>query len=48
VSALGLLAAQLTEVMDTADLEKVAAVADVQVGARNMHNFSSSRRWGSG
>lgn len=47
-SALGLLAAAreqsglgiITEVMDTADLEKVAEVADVlQIGARNMQNF---------
>lgn len=31
----------ITEVMDTADIEKVAAVADVlQIGARNMQNFS--------
>ena len=48
-SALGLLAAAreatglgvITEVMDTADVEKIAEVADVvQVGARNMQNFS--------
>ena len=54
-SALGLLAAAreatglgiITEVMDTADLEKVAAVADiVQVGARNMHNFSLLKKVG--
>ncbi|NJK40259.1 MAG: 3-deoxy-7-phosphoheptulonate synthase [Acaryochloridaceae cyanobacterium SU_2_1] len=47
-SALDLLAAAreatglgiITEVMDTADLEKVAAIADVvQIGARNMQNF---------
>lgn len=47
-SALELLAAAreasglgiITEVMDTADLEKVADVADVvQIGARNMQNF---------
>lgn len=47
-SALGLLAAAreasglgiITEVMDTADVEKVAEVADVlQIGARNMQNF---------
>lgn len=47
-SALGLLVAAreasglgiITEVMDTADLEKVAEVADVvQIGARNMQNF---------
>ena len=31
----------ITEVMDSADLEKIAEVADViQVGARNMQNFS--------
>jgi len=31
----------VTEVMDTADVEKVAEVADVlQIGARNMQNFS--------
>lgn len=54
-SALGLLAAAreatglgiVTEVMDTADLEKVAAIADVvQVGARNMQNFSLLKRVG--
>lgn len=54
-SALGLLAAAreatglgiVTEVMDTADLEKVAEVADiVQVGARNMQNFSLLKRVG--
>lgn len=54
-SALGLLAAAreatglgiITEVMDTADLEKVATVADiVQVGARNMHNFSLLKKVG--
>lgn len=54
-SALGLLAAAreatglgiITEVMDTSDLEKVAAVADVvQVGARNMQNFSLLKRVG--
>jgi 3-deoxy-7-phosphoheptulonate synthase len=48
-SALGLLAAAreasglgiITEVMDTADLDKVSEVADVvQIGARNMQNFS--------
>ncbi|MEM1369084.1 MAG: 3-deoxy-7-phosphoheptulonate synthase, partial [Cyanobacteria bacterium P01_H01_bin.15] len=48
-SALGLLAAAreatglgiMTEVMDTADVEKIAEVADVlQVGARNMQNFA--------
>ncbi|NES81363.1 MAG: 3-deoxy-7-phosphoheptulonate synthase [Moorea sp. SIO2B7] len=37
----------ITEVMDTADLEKVAEVADVlQVGARNMHNFSLLKKVG--
>jgi 3-deoxy-7-phosphoheptulonate synthase len=54
-SALGLLAAAraatglgiITEVMDTADLDKIAAVADViQVGARNMQNFSLLKRVG--
>lgn len=54
-SALELLAAArdasglgiITEVMDTADLEKVAEVADVvQVGARNMHNFSLLKKVG--
>jgi 3-deoxy-7-phosphoheptulonate synthase len=54
-SALGLLAAAreatglgiITEVMDTADLEKVAAVADiVQVGARNMQNFALLKKVG--
>ena len=54
-SALELLAAAraatglgiITEVMDTADLEKVAAVADVvQVGARNMQNFSLLKKVG--
>ena len=54
-SALGLLAAAreatglgiITEVMDTADLEKVAEVADiVQVGARNMQNFSLLKKVG--
>ncbi|NJO74106.1 MAG: 3-deoxy-7-phosphoheptulonate synthase [Leptolyngbyaceae cyanobacterium RM1_406_9] len=54
-SALGLLAAArdasglgiITEVMDTADLEKVADVADVvQVGARNMQNFSLLKKVG--
>lgn len=54
-SALGLLAAAraatglgiITEVMDTADLEKVSAVADiVQVGARNMQNFSLLKKVG--
>jgi 3-deoxy-7-phosphoheptulonate synthase len=54
-SALGLLAAAreatglgiITEVMDTADLDKVAAVADiVQVGARNMQNFPLLKKVG--
>lgn len=54
-SALGLLVAAreatglgiITEVMDTADLDKVAEVADVvQVGARNMQNFSLLKKVG--
>lgn len=54
-SALGLLAAAreatglgiITEVMDTVDVEKIAEVADVlQVGARNMHNFSLLKKVG--
>ncbi|ACK70103.1 phospho-2-dehydro-3-deoxyheptonate aldolase [Gloeothece citriformis PCC 7424] len=54
-SALGLLAAAkeetglgiITEVMDAADLEKIAEVADViQVGARNMQNFSLLKKVG--
>ncbi|MBV8886121.1 MAG: 3-deoxy-7-phosphoheptulonate synthase [Chroococcidiopsidaceae cyanobacterium CP_BM_RX_35] len=54
-SALGLLAAAreatglgiVTEVMDTADLEKIVEVADVvQVGARNMQNFSLLKKVG--
>lgn len=54
-SALGLLAAAreasglgiITEVMDTADVEKIAEVADVlQVGARNMHNFALLKKVG--
>jgi len=54
-SALGLLAAAreatglgiITEVMDTADVEKISEVADVvQVGARNMHNFSLLKKVG--
>ncbi|NDJ20704.1 3-deoxy-7-phosphoheptulonate synthase [Nostoc sp. B(2019)] len=54
-SALDLLAAArevtglgiITEVMDTADLTAVARVADViQVGARNMHNFSLLKKVG--
>ncbi|KAB8320730.1 3-deoxy-7-phosphoheptulonate synthase [Tolypothrix campylonemoides VB511288] len=37
----------ITEVMDTADVEKVAAVADVlQIGARNMQNFSLLKKAG--
>ncbi len=37
----------ITEVMDTADLDKIAAVADVvQVGARNMQNFALLKRVG--
>lgn len=55
-SALDLLAAArevtglgiVTEVMDTADLEKVASVADIiQIGARNMQNFSLLKKVGS-
>ena len=54
-SALELLAAAraasglgiITEVMDTAELDKIAAVADiVQVGARNMQNFSLLKKVG--
>lgn len=54
-SALGLLARAreetglgiITEVMDTADLEKIAEIADVvQVGARNMQNFSLLKKVG--
>jgi len=54
-SALGLLVAAreatglgiITEVMDTADLEKIVEVADVvQVGARNMQNFSLLKKVG--
>ncbi|NJN88533.1 MAG: 3-deoxy-7-phosphoheptulonate synthase [Leptolyngbyaceae cyanobacterium SL_7_1] len=54
-SALELLAAAraasglgiITEVMDAVDLEKIAEVADVvQVGARNMQNFSLLKRVG--
>ncbi len=54
-SALGLLAKAreatglgiITEVMDTADVEKVAEVADVvQIGARNMQNFSLLKKVG--
>ncbi|MBD2776963.1 3-deoxy-7-phosphoheptulonate synthase [Iningainema tapete] len=37
----------ITEVMDSADLEKIAEVADViQVGARNMQNFSLLKKVG--
>lgn len=37
----------VTEVMDTADLAKVAEVADIiQIGARNMQNFSLLKRVG--
>jgi 3-deoxy-7-phosphoheptulonate synthase len=37
----------ITEVMDTSDIEKVASVADVlQIGARNMQNFSLLRKVG--
>ncbi|KYC36773.1 3-deoxy-7-phosphoheptulonate synthase [Scytonema hofmannii PCC 7110] len=37
----------ITEVMDTTDIEKVAFVADVlQVGARNMQNFSLLKKVG--
>jgi 3-deoxy-7-phosphoheptulonate synthase len=55
-SALELLAAArdasglgiITEVMDTADLDKIAEVADVvQVGARNMQNFALLKKVGS-
>lgn len=54
-SALGLLAKAreatglgiITEVMDTADLDKVAEVADIlQIGARNMQNFSLLKKVG--
>ncbi|MEM7556148.1 MAG: 3-deoxy-7-phosphoheptulonate synthase [Cyanobacteria bacterium P01_A01_bin.84] len=54
-SALGLLAKAreesglgiITEVMDAADLEKISEVADVvQVGARNMQNFSLLKKVG--
>lgn len=54
-SALGLLAAAreatglgiITEVMDAAELEKIVEVADVvQVGARNMQNFSLLKKVG--
>ncbi|MEH2458904.1 3-deoxy-7-phosphoheptulonate synthase [Nostoc sp.] len=37
----------ITEVMDTADLEKVAEIADVvQIGARNMQNFPLLKKAG--
>ncbi|HIK29765.1 MAG TPA: 3-deoxy-7-phosphoheptulonate synthase [Oscillatoriales cyanobacterium M59_W2019_021] len=37
----------ITEVMDAADLERIAAVADVvQVGARNMQNFALLKKVG--
>ncbi|MUG91047.1 3-deoxy-7-phosphoheptulonate synthase [Scytonema sp. UIC 10036] len=37
----------ITEVMDTTDLEKVASVADIiQIGARNMQNFSLLKKAG--
>lgn len=37
----------ITEVMDTAEIDKVAAVADIiQIGARNMQNFSLLRKVG--
>lgn len=37
----------ITEVMDTADLDKIAEVADiVQVGARNMQNFALLKKVG--
>jgi 3-deoxy-7-phosphoheptulonate synthase len=43
VSGLGI----ITEVMDAGDLEKIAEVADViQVGARNMQNFSLLKQVG--
>lgn len=54
-SALELLAAAreasglgiITEVMDTADVEKIAEVADIlQVGARNMQNFALLKKVG--
>ncbi len=54
-SALGLLAKAreasglgvITEIMDTADVEKVAEVADMlQVGARNMQNFALLKKVG--
>lgn len=54
-SALDLLAAArqasglgiITEVMDTADVEKIAEVADIlQIGARNMQNFALLKKVG--
>lgn len=37
----------ITEVMDTADIDKVASIADVvQIGARNMQNFSLLKKVG--
>ena len=37
----------ITELMDAADLDKVAEIADVvQIGARNMHNFSLLKKVG--
>ncbi|MEM9771990.1 MAG: 3-deoxy-7-phosphoheptulonate synthase, partial [Cyanobacteria bacterium P01_D01_bin.73] len=37
----------ITEVMDTADVDKIGAVADVlQVGARNMQNFALLKKVG--
>jgi 3-deoxy-7-phosphoheptulonate synthase len=54
-SALGLLAAAreatglgiITEIMDAADLDKLGEVADIiQVGARNMQNFSLLKKVG--
>lgn len=43
VSGLGI----ITEVMDSADLDKIAEVADVlQIGARNMQNFSLLKKVG--
>ncbi|WP_026082692.1 3-deoxy-7-phosphoheptulonate synthase [Mastigocladopsis repens] len=37
----------ITEVMDTSDIDKVASVADVvQIGARNMQNFSLLKKVG--
>jgi 3-deoxy-7-phosphoheptulonate synthase len=38
----------ITEVMNVSDLEKVATVADIiQIGARNMHNYSLLKKVGS-